>query len=464
MDPVADLDLPPAANGGNMALGEARSCRSASTSSHPSNAGLGDSINNNPPSQQSRAANHVMLCISPAAGSATFGYIYLSNTKRCHEAAITAYFDSAGHEVDVLPCPDFEQFVADNNLLYRDLLFVSNIPRYIIPAGLRILEAQNYDDSPPSLSSFGPSSRSPDTSQAPSSQRSRSLLSRHAPAVGPCPDPDGFASHLFRHPFNPCAPVRHVRMGGQHGVPSGSHGGVSPLTFKGSGFMGGGALVAGSRSMGGAGSASSAVPLDIFSISTMVFPAPSFIPPAQPSADSDSSSDLSAPVPPPTMAPPVISIKDKASDLGLNDITDKDSWTEAKKIIDACLRCHPYCPGPDSKLLATSTSNAAASAWWEEIINYYVKPPISDLFVEESRFDGKGFEMIAHIDKYFNPSGTVDSLSHIFDLIDIKQAQDESVITLKACFSCVFASLRMGGVAIDLALQVGFMLRALLSS
>jgi hypothetical protein len=72
--------------------------------------------------------------------------------------------------------------------------------------------------------------------------------------------------------------------------------------------------------------------------------------------------------------------------------------------------------------------------------------------------------MIEHIDKYFNPSGTVDSLSHIFDLIDIKQAHDESVITLKDRFSCVFASLKMGGVAIDSALQVGFMLLALLST
>jgi hypothetical protein len=73
-----------------------------------------------------------------------------------------------------------------------------------------------------------------------------------------------------------------------------------------------------------------------------------------------------------------------------------------------------------------------------------VKPPISDLFVEESQFDGKGFEMIEHIDKYFNPSSTVDSLSHIFDLIDIKQAQDESVITPKARFSRLFARLKMG--------------------
>ncbi len=56
-------------------------------------------------------------------------------------------------------------------------------------------------------------------------------------------------------------------------------------------------------------------------------------------------------------------------------------------MIAAHLRRHPYCPGPDSKLLVTSKSNAVASAWWEEVINYYVKLTISDLFVKESQFD-----------------------------------------------------------------------------
>ena len=137
MDTVAHLNLPPAADGGNMASGSAQSRRSASPSRHQSNAGLGDSINNNPPSQRSQAENHVILRISPAAGSAKFGYIYLSDTERRHEEAITAYFDSsAGREVAVIPCPDFEQFIADNNLLYRDFLFVSDLPRYIIPVRL----------------------------------------------------------------------------------------------------------------------------------------------------------------------------------------------------------------------------------------------------------------------------------------------------------------------------------------
>ena len=84
-----------------------------------------------------------MLCISPAAGSAKFGYIYFSDTKWRHEEAITAYFNSTGRVVALLPCPDFEQFIADNNLLYRNLLFVSNLPWYIIPAGIRILKGQN---------------------------------------------------------------------------------------------------------------------------------------------------------------------------------------------------------------------------------------------------------------------------------------------------------------------------------
>ncbi len=71
--------------------------------------------------------------------------------------------------------------------------------------------------------------------------------------------------------------------------------------------------------------------------------------------------------------------------------------------------------------------------------------------------------MINHFDKHFNPSGTMDSLGYIFDLIDIKQALDESVITLRARLSRLFASLKLGGVVINPVLQVRFMLRALLS-
>ena len=71
--------------------------------------------------------------------------------------------------------------------------------------------------------------------------------------------------------------------------------------------------------------------------------------------------------------------------------------------------------------------------------------------------------MIAHIDQHFNPSGAVDSLGYIFDLIDITQSEQESVVTLKARFSKAFSALKMGGIGIDSALQVGFMLCTLLS-
>ena len=84
----------------------------------------------------------------------------------------------------------------------------------------------------------------------------------------------------------------------------------------------------------------------------------------------------------------------------------------------------------------------------------YYKPSVLDLFVEESCFIVKGFKMISYIDAHFNSSSAVDSLAHIFDLIGIKQLADKSVVTLKACFLCLFASLRMGGITIDSALQV----------
>jgi hypothetical protein len=84
--------------------------------------------------------------------------------------------------------------------------------------------------------------------------------------------------------------------------------------------------------------------------------------------------------------------------------------------------------------------------------------------MEKSCFDGKGFEMINHINEHFNPSGAVNTLGYIFDLTDIKQGHDEPVVTLQAHFSWVFTSLKMGGIDIAFPLQVGFMLRTLLSS
>jgi hypothetical protein len=71
--------------------------------------------------------------------------------------------------------------------------------------------------------------------------------------------------------------------------------------------------------------------------------------------------------------------------------------------------------------------------------------------------------MIAHIDHHFNPSGAIDSLGYIFDLIDIKQLDQKSVVTLKARFSRHFSALKMGGIGIASALQVGFILCPLIS-
>ncbi len=55
----------------------------------------------------------------------------------------------------------------------------------------------------------------------------------------------------------------------------------------------------------------------------------------------------------------------------------------------------------------------------------------------------------------------MDCLGYIFDLINIRQLADKSMVTLKVCFSHQFASLKMGGIKINSAIQVGFMLRVL---
>ena len=239
-----------------------------------------DSVRNNPPSIRSPLTNDIILRISPAAGSATLGYVYIAETELRHQDAIIAYFDSPGWEVTVFQCPDFESFIADNNLMYGDVLFISDLPRYIIPAGNRILTANDYKKSPrhdwlpepPDLSSFGPSSKSR-TSHL---QRSCSLLSRHSSPVGVRPDPEGFDPQS--------APVRHIHMGWKI-FASGSYGGMSPLTFWSSGLVGGAASIAvGSRSTGNMGGAPPPLPIDILSISTTATPVTAFVPLAQPDA------------------------------------------------------------------------------------------------------------------------------------------------------------------------------------
>jgi hypothetical protein len=88
----------------------------------------------------------------------------------------------------------------------------------------------------------------------------------------------------------------------------------------------------------------------------------------------------------PAKAPPVhvTFIKDKLPDMGLKDITDKASWTEAKAAINSRLHRAPFWPSPTSKALIIMPENMVASAWWEELLYYYLKPPMRNLFVEES--------------------------------------------------------------------------------
>jgi hypothetical protein len=129
--PPPENVLPP-----NVASHAGSSCshRSSSRSS------LITSLHNNPPSQQSPPTDKIVLHISLASSSATFGYIYLAETKLYHQDAISAYFDSPGQEISIIPCPDFDMFITDLNLMYHDVMFISDLPWYIIllylsPAG-----------------------------------------------------------------------------------------------------------------------------------------------------------------------------------------------------------------------------------------------------------------------------------------------------------------------------------------
>ena len=157
-------------------------------------------------SHQLPLSSDIILRISPAAGSTIFGYILIAENKRHQEKAISAYFENTGHEVTILPCPNFAKFLVDHSLQERNVSLIINLPRYIIPAGIFILQANKYSalhnqewlPAPPDLSSFNALSQH---SSHRSSLSLHALLSRRDAHGNQPPDPDGANSSLAHHSF-----------------------------------------------------------------------------------------------------------------------------------------------------------------------------------------------------------------------------------------------------------------------
>jgi hypothetical protein len=99
-------------------------------------------------SHQLPPTSDIVLFISPTAGSAIFGYILIAKNKGHQEKAISAYFENAGREVTILPCPNFAKFLVDHSLQERNVSLIIDLPRYIIPAGIFILQANEYSTLP----------------------------------------------------------------------------------------------------------------------------------------------------------------------------------------------------------------------------------------------------------------------------------------------------------------------------
>jgi hypothetical protein len=333
---------------------------------------------------------------SPAQDGGQFRFIFLSSRERNNEDAICAYFDGAGREVTTLPCHDFERFLLANSLRTRNVSFITDLPDYILRMGRRILEDNAYSSdgvpdlswlprSPsktlPSLLSRGPgrsASRPPSVTtrahpcspsetspslltQGPNRSASRppnATMRAHNTSRPPSrPDPDGLIAPLF------------FSMGG-----SDKSCVFSPLTSSNFCPIQGGSPPRDYILTQRSSSETTRLPSSGASIRSM---APTL---------GDSFDTVPSLVQTPSLvhtpfklSESILTIKDKPSDMGIKPITDKDSWTDAKKIIDAHLCRAPYWPG-ESKQLITKDDNTATSVWWEEVIAFYCKPPVSDLF------------------------------------------------------------------------------------
>jgi hypothetical protein len=149
-------------------------------------------------------SSDIVLHISPATGSAIFGYILIPENERHQEKANSAYFENAGCEVTILPCPNFAKFLVDHSLQERNLSLIIDLPHYIIPAKIFILQANKYSalhnqewlPAPLDLSSFNALSQH---SSHRSSLSSRALLLRRDAHGNQHLDPDGVNSSLAHH-------------------------------------------------------------------------------------------------------------------------------------------------------------------------------------------------------------------------------------------------------------------------
>jgi len=114
-----DNDVPPPAGGSQGSLASLHGGDPAGRSSQ----------------HQASDASSIVLRVSPASGSARFGYIYVAANKCNLQDALMVYFGTSGCDVVVFPCPDFDSFMQDHSLTNSNISFVSNLPSYIIPAG-----------------------------------------------------------------------------------------------------------------------------------------------------------------------------------------------------------------------------------------------------------------------------------------------------------------------------------------
>jgi hypothetical protein len=157
-------------------------------------------------SHQLPPASDIILRISPAASSAIFGYILITENECHQEKAISAYFENAGREVTILPCPNFAKFLVDHSFQERNVSLIIDLPRYIISTGILILQANKFSTlpnkgwlpAPLDLSSFNALSQH---SSHRSSLSSRGLLSHRNAHGNQHPDPDGINSSLAHHSF-----------------------------------------------------------------------------------------------------------------------------------------------------------------------------------------------------------------------------------------------------------------------
>ena len=170
-----------------------------------------------------------------------------------------------------------------------------------------------------------------------------------------------------------------------------------------------------------------------------------------------------APVPSASAPAPATALIRQADPFKLPPIADTKSFINLSNIINYYLRRPEFSTQRADGLLITDSRNAEASCFWEGQIRVAVQDGSLRFLFENkgSLFDGKGFEMLAELNKHCRPDSVANAFTSLMSLFNDKMTDAEDILAFRSRFDGLVNDMSRSKIVIPQMLMVMIFLRSL---